>query len=232
MLSDPVIRSAKTREKPYKLSDVAGLYLLVNPNGSRWWRLKYRVEGREKGLSLGIYPDVSLKQAREKRDDARKLLAAGVDPSAKRQAEKTSREDTFEAIAREWLLQQEKKLAPTTFAKSQWMLEAFIFPRIGSSDPFGSRGGEYAHGLDRKAPLCPRSVVSHPSTPQFAPQGSCRPMSREGAASCNRTATPRSSGQSPGYVDPGMPKTPVDLSAASARPCHSNAASAEVWGGT
>lgn len=103
-----------------------------NPNGSRWWRLKYRVEGREKGLSLGIYPDVSLKQAREKRDDARKLLAAGVDPSAKRQAEKTSREDTFEAIAREWLLRQEKKLAPTTFAKSQWMLEAFIFPRIGS----------------------------------------------------------------------------------------------------
>lgn len=132
MLSDPAIRNSKPREKPYKLSDAGGLYLLINPNGSRWWRLKYRVDGREKGLSLGVYPDVSLKQAREKRDDARKLLAAGIDPSAKRQAEKASRSDTFEAIAREWLSKQENKLAPTTFAKSEWMLQTFIFPRLGS----------------------------------------------------------------------------------------------------
>jgi hypothetical protein len=71
-LSDAVIRSAKSRDKAYKLSDGQGLYLLVNPNGSRWWRFKYRVNGREKLISLGVYPDTSAKLAREQRDAARK----------------------------------------------------------------------------------------------------------------------------------------------------------------
>src|SRR5690242_10206592 len=80
-----------------------GLYLLVKPTGTRLWHLKYRVAGREKLISFGQYPDVSLKQAREQRDEARKLIAAKVDPSAKRKAERAAQSDTFEAITREWL---------------------------------------------------------------------------------------------------------------------------------
>ncbi len=102
MLSDTAVRNAKPREKPYKLSDERALYLLVNPNGSRLWRFKYRIGGREKLLSFGGYPDVSLKQARDWRDEARRLLAQGIDPGAKKQAEKVADAETFEAVAREW----------------------------------------------------------------------------------------------------------------------------------
>ncbi len=86
MLTETEIRSAKPREKPFKLFDERGLFILVNPDGSRWWRFKYQFETREKLLSLGIYPDVPLRRAREKRDDARRLVADGVDPSARRKA--------------------------------------------------------------------------------------------------------------------------------------------------
>jgi integrase len=132
MLTSTKIRAAKPREKAYKLSDSGGLYLLVNPNKSLWWRLKYRFEGREKSLSLGVYPHVSLQQARSQRDEAKKAIANGVDPSAKRQAEKSATANTFEAVAREWLALQEGKLAPATFAKAVWTLETFVFPYIGS----------------------------------------------------------------------------------------------------
>lgn len=84
-LSDTAIRNAKPADKPQKLADGGNLYLLLNPNGSRWWRLKYRAGGKEKLLSLGTYPDTGLKDARDKRDAARKLLAAGVDPGEQRQ---------------------------------------------------------------------------------------------------------------------------------------------------
>jgi hypothetical protein len=90
MLSEIAIRAAKPREKPYKLSDGRGLYLLVNPNGSRWWRFKYSRFGKERGLSLGVYPDVTLAMARKRRDEARTQLADGIDPSHKRKAEKLS----------------------------------------------------------------------------------------------------------------------------------------------
>jgi integrase len=132
MLTSTKIRAAKPHEKPYKLSDSGGLYLLVNPNNSLWWRLKYRFEGREKSLSLGVYPHVSLQQARSQRDEAKKSVANGVDPSAKRQAEKSATANTFEAVAREWLALQEKKLAPATFAKAIWTFETLAFPYIGS----------------------------------------------------------------------------------------------------
>ncbi len=69
MLTDTAVRNAKPREKPYKLTDGGGLYVIVNPNGSRWWRFRYRVAGREKLISLGVYPEVSLRVARERRDD-------------------------------------------------------------------------------------------------------------------------------------------------------------------
>ena len=80
-LTDTAIRNAKPGEKPVKLFDERGLYLEISPTGGKWWRLKYRFDGKEKRLSLGVYPDVSLKDARDRRDAARKLVADGIDPS-------------------------------------------------------------------------------------------------------------------------------------------------------
>jgi hypothetical protein len=88
--------------------------MLVTPTGDRLWRFRYRRRGVEKLLALGQYPDVTLKRAREKRDEARRVVADGVDPSAKRQAERAASADTFEAIAREWLGLQSKVLAADT----------------------------------------------------------------------------------------------------------------------
>lgn len=130
-LSDVAIRNAKPKEKPIKLFDRDGLYLLVNPGGSRLWRLKYRVGGREKLISLGSYPEVSLKAARDRRDEARRLVADGADPSAKRRAERAARADTFEALAREWLEMQGKTLGDRTLQKKTERFEAFVFPYLG-----------------------------------------------------------------------------------------------------
>jgi len=106
------------------------------PTGARYWRLKYRHAGKEKRLALGVFPAVSLLDARKGREDARALLRAGTDPSAVRQADKRrallATGDTFEAIAREWLAMQEKKLAAATFAKAKWTLETLVFPWLGA----------------------------------------------------------------------------------------------------
>jgi integrase len=131
MLTDTAIRAAKPREKSYKLFDGLGLYLEVASTGSKLWRFKYRHDGRENRLALGAHPETSLKQARERRDAARRQLAAGIDPSSQRQAEKMATANTFEAVAREWLALQEKKLAPATFAKAIWTFETLVFPYIG-----------------------------------------------------------------------------------------------------
>src|SRR5260370_41423854 len=103
MLTDAAIRKAKPGPKSSKLFDERGLFLLVHPSGGRWWRLKYRIAGREKSISLGTYPDVPLADARAARDDARRLIAAGIDPSERRKAERLSAGDTFRAIADEWI---------------------------------------------------------------------------------------------------------------------------------
>jgi integrase len=132
MLTMTEIRSARPREKAYKLFDGGGLYIEVTPTGGKLWRLKFRHDGRENRLALGAHPDTTLKLARERRDEARRLLAAGVDPSGRRQAEKLATSNTFEAVAREWLALQQKKLAPATFAKAVWTLETLVFPYIGS----------------------------------------------------------------------------------------------------
>lgn len=100
-LTEVAVRAAKAHGKDSKLFDEKGLCVLVCANGSKLWRLKYRFAGREKLLSLGGYPDVGLKQAREKRDAARTLVASGIDPSTQRQAEKAAQSDTFEVVARE-----------------------------------------------------------------------------------------------------------------------------------
>jgi len=93
-------------KKPLRLFDERGLYLEISPAGGKWWRLKYRFGRKEKWLSLGVYPDVSLKDARDRRDEARKLLAGGIDPSENRKAAKSARADrasnSFEVVAREW----------------------------------------------------------------------------------------------------------------------------------
>lgn len=112
MLTDAAVNASGATEQPRKLFDERGLFLLINPNGSRLWRLKYRIENREKLLAVDAYPDVGLKRAREKRDEARKLIAAGIDPSAKRQAEKVAAAETFEAVGREWMELQRQRLTP------------------------------------------------------------------------------------------------------------------------
>ena len=148
-LSDPAIRKAKAGDKPRKLSDGGGLYLELQPSGSRWWRLKYRIGGKEKRLSLGVYPDVSLAEARVRREVARKLVAAGTDPSDERKADKamTDRErenkrradaglpaiGSFEQVAREWLAQVHGPKVSVGYAKrSRIQLETDVFPWIGS----------------------------------------------------------------------------------------------------
>ena len=141
MLTATQIRTTKPREKPYKLFDERGLYLMIQPNGGRWWRFRYRYQGREKLLSLGTYPDTPLKRAREKRDEARRIVADGGDPSARRQAEKLALADSFEAIAREWLdLAGKPKsgtLNPATVDQLRYRLEKYVFPYIGR-DPIAS----------------------------------------------------------------------------------------------
>jgi integrase len=130
-LSDVAIRNAKPQEKPVKLFDGDGLYLLIKPTGSRLWRYKYRAGGRENLISFGSYPEVSLKDARERREDARRLILSGGDPSAQRQAQRAARADTFEALAREWLEVQAKSLGPRTLRKKTERFEAFVFPYLG-----------------------------------------------------------------------------------------------------
>jgi integrase len=136
-LSDAKIRTAKPAEKPYKLADERGLYLLVNPTGGRLWRFKYRVGGKEKLLALGSYPDVGLKDARERRDAARAQVAKGIDPSAARKAAKTAGADTFEAVAREWLSRNAATWIPTHAERIAHRLERDVFPWLGTR-PVGS----------------------------------------------------------------------------------------------
>ncbi len=130
MLTDKALRAMKPRKKPYKISDEKGLSILVQPSGAMWWRLRYRYANREKMLSLGTYPDTSLKVARKKRDEARQQLANGIDPSAKRQAERSARADTFEAIAAEWL-KQNGKLDAGTRDQYDRRVSKYVNPYLG-----------------------------------------------------------------------------------------------------
>jgi integrase len=144
LLSETAIRALKPKEKPYKRSDEKGLFMLVSLTGARLWRLKYRHGGKEKLLALGSYPEVSLKRAREKRDEARVHIADGRDPSALRA---TSKADNFEAIAREWLAKRD--LSPGTIRRDQDRLEQFIFPRLGKRPVRALAAGEFLDELRR-----------------------------------------------------------------------------------
>ena len=135
-LTDVKIRNVKPRPgKSGRLYDERGLYLEVAPSGGKWWRWKYRYAGKEKRLSLGVFPDVSLKDARNRRDEARKLLANGVDPSRERQAAKAALTDenknTFSAIAHEWHQKRSDVLAPAHATRIWRLLERDVLPFIG-----------------------------------------------------------------------------------------------------
>ncbi|MCA7901938.1 integrase arm-type DNA-binding domain-containing protein [Burkholderia cepacia] len=134
-LTDLSIRNTKPTEKPIKLFDGGGLFLLVTPAGQRYWRLKYRSGGKEKLLALGVYPDVSLSAARKKRDDAREKLATGVDPGEAKKAQKRTQrlnaENSFEAIAREWHAKYAPTWSESHGARILRRLEVDAFPWIG-----------------------------------------------------------------------------------------------------
>lgn len=135
-LTDSAIKTAKPKDKPYKLADGLGLYLLVNPNGSRLWRIKYRIEGKEKTLSLGAYPDLSLVKARQSRTEARQQLAEGTDPGEQKKAAKVAQKVdglTFETLAREWYDYTAPRWADATAYKAKLYLDNDIIPGIGAS---------------------------------------------------------------------------------------------------
>ncbi len=132
-LKDIQVKNAKPGEKARKLADGGGLFLLVHPNGSKYWRLKYRFAGKEKLLALGVYPEVGLKEARDKRFKARKQLSTGVDPGEARKAEKVAKTgaDSFEAITREWFDKFSPTWAPSHSSKVIRRFEKDIFPYLG-----------------------------------------------------------------------------------------------------
>ncbi len=135
-LNDVVIRAAKPGPKPAKLSDARGLFLLVQPSGGKLWRLKYRIAGKEKKLSLGRYPEVALKDARERCAEARKLIAAGIDPAEKKRIDRLDATlraaTTFKAVADEYITKSEREgHATVTVGKARWLL-SLLEPVMGS----------------------------------------------------------------------------------------------------
>lgn len=131
------VKQKRDLEKPLKLSDGHGLFLLVKPDNKKYWRLAYRFDGKQKTLALGVYPDVSLADAREARDGARKLLAKDIDPSENRKATKTAKTgqniNSFEVVAREWFINQSAVWVPSHANKIIRRLERDIFPWLGAN---------------------------------------------------------------------------------------------------
>jgi len=134
-LTDTILRAVKQGEKAVKLFDGGGLYLEVAPAGGKWWRLKYRFEGKEKRISLGTYPAVGLKEARERREQAKKLLSQGINPSMERKeskaasiAEQREKENTFEAVAKDWFNTHAPDLTEKHALKIRRYHENVFFP--------------------------------------------------------------------------------------------------------
>ena len=134
-LTDVAIRRAQPSKKSRKMFDGRGLYLEVSPRGGKWWRIKYRFEGKDRRISLGVYPEVTLKEARRRCDESRRLLAAGIDPSAHRRAQKAAiaqrSANTFEAVAREWFGKHAPNWAPSHSSLIMSRLQRNIFPWLG-----------------------------------------------------------------------------------------------------
>lgn len=132
VLNDTKIHSAKPRDRAFKLYDERGLFLLATPTGGRLWRLKYQLHGHEKLISLGAYPDVTLKRARDRREAARKLIADEIDPSAQRRTERAVLSQTFQGVANEWLELQRMSLAPETISILGARLRSGLYPYLGN----------------------------------------------------------------------------------------------------
>ena len=135
-LTDTAVKNAKPAVKPTKLYDERGLFLIVTPSGGKWWRFRYRFDDKEKLLSLGVYPDIGLKDARQRRDDARKLLANSIDPGENRKAVKATKTEraanSFEVIAREWFSKKSQGWAASNADKIIKRLENDAFPWLGA----------------------------------------------------------------------------------------------------
>jgi len=135
-LSDIAIRNAKYEDKPKKLADEKGLFLLLHPNGSKYWRMKYRIAGKEKLLALGVYPEVTLASARQRRDDARKMISNGVDPSLMKQQVKHSKTEaaanSFELVSREWVISHMANKSESHRERTLRRFETYLFPWIGN----------------------------------------------------------------------------------------------------
>lgn len=132
-LTDIKVRTTKPSDKPFKLTDGQGMHLLINPNGSKYWRLQYRFGGKQKVLALGVYPMVSLSEARRKRDEAKKLVSDGIDPSEKKKADKFEQSEalTFEAVARDWHTACKRKWSDSHSERVLKSLEDNLFSSIG-----------------------------------------------------------------------------------------------------
>jgi integrase len=139
-LTDTVIKHIKSQDKRLKLFDGGGLFLLVNPDGGKYWRLKYYFEGKEKLLALGVYPGIGLREARAKREEAKALLTQGIDPVKRRKEEKAlvkaeqiTSENTFIKVAQEWFASYSPSLSTKHAARLKRYLEAVLFPLLGTS---------------------------------------------------------------------------------------------------
>ena len=133
-LSDTAIRKAKGRDRPYRMSDERGLYLLVQPDGARWWRLDFSLKGKRRTMSLGVYPDVELADARKERDRIRKLIKVGIDPVKQRQTGAGEAGASFKAVALMWFEANRHDWASKTFEVKKRRFEQHIFPEIGHQD--------------------------------------------------------------------------------------------------
>jgi integrase len=135
MLTVKEIEAAKHKVKSYKLADGRGLYLEIMPSGAKYWRLKYRIAGREKRIAFGVYPEIRPQEARDKAREARNQVREGTDPSAKKKADKQaailSGANTFEVVAREWLEGRKSHVEPAQHVKTLARLENDVFPWIG-----------------------------------------------------------------------------------------------------
>ena len=152
-LTDTALRNAKPGQKPRKIFDSLGLFIIVNPNGSRWWRIKYRFGGKEKLLSLGVYPDVGLKEARQRRDACRHTLASGLNPSDTRKTEHAVEvevtADSLETVAREWYGKQRPRWTQGHRQTVLRRLELYVFPVLGTHSMADIRAPELLAMLRR-----------------------------------------------------------------------------------
>ncbi len=153
-LTDKAIKALKPRDKDFKVSDGGGLYLLVTKAGSKYWRLKYHIENKEKLMALGVYPEIPLKEARETAAEAKKLVRKGIDPvldrKVRKQANTDLQNDSFKAISQEWFETRRSGWAEDTATRNSGLLENWVYPEFGDT-PITSIGAKEVLVLLRKA---------------------------------------------------------------------------------